>query len=197
MKNTNSMSQESLSQDEAKKVQDRIAANNIEEKKKNREEKMKQAQQQREALEKENREKTVKQQQERDEKYRKIMKEKEEKQRMEMLKKKMNKEKQAKKYAEEKARNEARKDDFLAPAPKPMEPPALKQNDSLQMKLQKQILLDKSFQKKKAESKNTYSFDMLHTDDSTDDESKPSQSRPAMPDWSKSKSFNHPNSMRF
>lgn len=159
--------------------------NNVEEKKKNREEKMKQAQQQREALEKENREKVLKQQQERDEKYRKIMKEKEEKQRMDALKKRLMKEKQAKKYAEEKAR----KDEFLAPAPKPIEQPALTKNDSLQMKLQKQILLEKSFQQKKAESKSTYSFDMLHTDDSTDDESKPSQSRPAFPEWSKSKYF--------
>lgn len=157
-----------------------------EEKKRNREEKMKQAQQQREALEKASREKVLKQQQEREEKYRKIMEEKEEKQRMEVLKKKLIKEKQAKKFAEERAR----KDEFLAPAPKPMDPPSLSKNDSLQIKLQKQILLEKSFQQKKAESKSTYSFEMLHTDDSTDDESKPSHSRPAVPEWSKSKEFN-------
>jgi inner centromere protein len=175
----NSLSQESL--DETKKGQQNNLNVMLEEKRKAREEKQRQAQILRENMEKEKRELAIKQQQERDEKYRKIMREKEEKQRMEAMKKKMLKEKQAKKFAEEKTK----KDEFLVP--KPLEAtPSFNKDDSLHLKMQKQLMKEKALQKKKAESKNTYSFDMLHTDDETDDESKSSSKRPPMPDWSKS-----------
>lgn len=178
----NSLSHESL--EETKKGQQNNLNALLEEKRKARDEKQRQAQILREAIEKEKREITIKQQQERDEKYRKIMKEKEEKQRMEAMKKKMLKEKQAKKFAEEKSK----KDEFVAP--KPVEAtPSFNKDDSLHLKLQKQLIKDKAMQQKKAESKNTYSFDMLHTDDETDDESKPSAKRPPMPEWSKSEYF--------
>lgn len=173
----NSLSQESL--DETRKNQSNTLTQLLEEKRKNREEKMRQAQLQREAIEKEKREQVLKLQQERDEKYRKIMREKEEKLRMEAMKKKILKEKQAKKYAEEKAKSE-----FVVP--KPVETPgALTKNDSLHKKLQKSILSTK----KKNESSNVYSFDMLNTDDETDDESRPSTKRPPIPEWSLSKIF--------
>lgn len=176
LKKMNSLSQESL--DDHKKQQ---AINQlIEERRKAREEKQRHALQAREALEKEKREQALRQQQERDEKYRKLMKEKEEKQRMEALKKNMKKEKQAKKFAEEKAR----KDEFAMP--RPVDPPALTKNDSLHLKMQKQLLLDRSLQHQKEEAKKVYGFDMLETDDSTDDESKPSKKRPEAPEWSKS-----------
>lgn len=171
-----SLSQESL---EDGRKQANAITNLLEEKRKAREEKQKQAQILREAIEKEKREQALKIQLERDEKYRKIMKEKEENLRMEALKKKIAKEKQAKKYAEEKA-----KTNFLVP--KPVDPPSSSKNDSLHLKMQKQLILDKSLQKKKEESKNNYDFDMLHTDDSTDDESRPSAKRPSPPEWSKS-----------
>lgn len=176
LKKMNSLSHESL--DAQKNLN---LGQLLEDKRKQREEKQRQAQVQREALEKDKRDFALKQQQERDDKYRKIMKEKEDKQRMEALKKKILKEKQAKKYAEERAK----KDEFIAP--KPVEPQSLTKNDSLHLKMQKQLLLDRSLQKKKEESKNTYDFDMLHTDDETDDESKPSKTRPPAPEWSKSK----------
>lgn len=179
LKKMNSMSQESL--DETKKLIQNNAMNQvIEEKRKQREEKQRQAQLQREALDKEKREQALKLQSERDEKYRKIMKDKEDKQRMEATKKKIQKENQAKKYAEERAK----KDEFVVP--KPVEP-YVNKDDSLHLKLQKQIIQEKSDKKKKEESKNIYNFDMLHTDDSTDDEGRPSQKRPAAPSWSKSK----------
>lgn len=178
LKKVNSLSAESL--EENKKSQQSLN-NLLEEKRKAREEKQRQALIQREAMEKEKREMAIKQQQEREEKYRKIMKEKEEKQRMEAMKKKMLKEKQAKKFAEEKSK----KDDFVAP--KPLEAtPSFNKDDSLHLKMQKQLMKEKALQQKKAESKNTYSFDMLHTDDDTDDESKPSAKRPPPPEWSKS-----------
>lgn len=178
-KKVNSLSQETL--DEAKKNQ------LLEEKRKAREEKQRQAQVAREAMEKEKRDQVLKLQMERDEKYRKIIKEKEEKQRMETLKKKMLKENQAKKYAEEKAK----KQEFM-PSPKPVDAQSSsKMNDSLLLKMQKQIILDKAALQMKAESKNTYSFDMLHTDDSTDDESTAKSKRPPQPEWSKSKKINN------
>jgi inner centromere protein len=164
--------------EETRKVQQ--AAQLLEEKRKAREEKQKQAQLQREALEKEKREQALKLQLERDEKHKKIMKEKEEKQRMEAMKKKLLKEKQAKKYAEEKMRKD--ENAFVKP-----DPPQ-SANDSLFLKMQKQILMEKEAEKKKLESKKVYDFDMLHTDDSTDDESKPSAKRPAVPSWSKKSS---------
>lgn len=176
-KKMNSLSQESL-EDQRKAVQ--ATAQIIEERRKAREEKQRQATQAREAMEKEKREQALRQQQERDEKYRKLMREKEEKQRMEALKKNMKKEKQAKKFAEEKAR----KDEFAVP--KPVDPPSLSKNDSLHLKMQKQLLLDRSLQHQKEEAKKVYGFDMLETDDSTDDESKPSKKRPEAPEWSKS-----------
>jgi inner centromere protein len=178
LKKMHSMSQESL--EESKKLLQNNAMNQLmEEKRKQREEKQRQAQLQREALEKEKRDQAMKLQMERDEKYRKIMKEKDDKQRMEALKKKLLKEKQAKKYAEERAK----RDEFVAP--KPVEP-YVNKDDSLHLKLQKQIIQEKAEKQKKEESKNIYNFEMLHTDDSTDDEARPSQKRPAAPSWSKS-----------
>lgn len=171
------MSQESL--EDTKKQLSINAANALEEKRKQREEKQRQAQLQREALEKEKRDQALKLQLEREEKYRKIIKEKEEKQRMEALKKKMLKEKQSKKYAEERAK----KDEFAVP--KPMD----SMNESLRLKLQKQIMIGKTEQQKKEESKNTYNFDMLHTDDETDDEARPTNKRPPAPKWSSSEFF--------
>lgn len=150
----------------------------MEEKRKLREEKMRQAQLQREANDKEKRDQMLKLQQERDEKYRKIMCEKEEKQRMEAMKKKLLKEKQAKKYAEEKAK----KDEFLVPKAVEPQTSALSKSDSMYKKLHKSIISTK----KKYDS-NVYSFDMLNTDDETDDESRPSAKRPPIPEWSLSK----------
>lgn len=182
MKNNKSLSQEAL--EDGKKVVAAPAAQSIEEKRKLREEKIRQAQLQREALEKETREKAIKMQQEREDKYRKVMKDKEEKQRMEALKKQLLKEKQAKKFAEEKAKKEK----FLMPKAV-AEPSAGNHDESLRLRMQKQMLLEKTAIQKKEDSKNTYSFDMLHTDDSTDDEEKPSKKRPPIPTWSKSKIF--------
>lgn len=184
----NSLSQESL--DEMKKNQQAILmAQLLEDKKKAREDKQKQAQLIREAMEKDKRDLALKQQMEREEKFNRIRKEKEEKQRMELLKKKIQKESQAKKYAEEKAKTEekAKKQDFLSP--KPVDSQTAKMNDSLHLKMQKQIMLEKTAQQRKAETKHTYNFDMLHTDDSTDDESRPSKKRPTQPDWSKSENY--------
>lgn len=162
------------------------SANQLEEKRRQREEKQKQVQLQREAIEKQKREQVLQQQREREEKFRKIMQEKEEAKRMEALKKKMHKENQEKKYAEEKAR----KDEFTLPK----EPQSASKDDSLYIKMQKQILLEKSMSQKKAQKvdKNHYSFEMLNTDDSTDDESHPSKKRPEPPQWSKSKFFCSP-----
>lgn len=171
-----SLSQESL--DDARKNHPNLFSQQLEDKRKQREEKMRQAQQLREAKEKEKREQMLKVQLERDEKHRNMMREKEEKIRMDALKKKILKEKQAKKYAEEKAK----KDEFAVP--KPVEQQAgCSKNDSLHKKLQKSILSTK----KKAEKGNVYSFDMLNTDDETDDESRPSSKRPPIPEWSLSK----------
>lgn len=179
-----SLSQESLEDASKQKLQQTTDMNRLlEEKRKVREEKQRQAQVQREAMEKERRDQALKIQMEREEKYRKIMKEKEEKQRLETLKKKALKEKQAKKYEEEKKK----KEEFVAPKPVSVaEPQSANKDDSLLLKLQKQKLMDKVAQQKKESSKNTYNFDMLHTDDSTDDESKPSKKRPSPPSWSKS-----------
>ncbi|KAL7041545.1 hypothetical protein ACKWTF_000815 [Chironomus riparius] len=173
-----SLSQES--NEDTRKNQAISINQQLEEKRKQREEKQKQVQLQREAIEKQKREQVMQQQRERDEKFRKIMQEKEEAKRMEAQKKKALKENQEKKYAEEKAR----KDDFALPK----EPQSASKDDSLYIKMQKQILMEKSMsQKKKVVDKNTYSFEMLQTDDSTDDESHPSKKRPDPPQWSKSK----------
>lgn len=171
--------------DDAKKYQPMYTQSQmLEEKRKVAEEKQRQAKLQREAIEKEKREQALKLQFERDERSRKILKEKEEKMRMDAQKKKMAKEKQAQKYAAEKAK----KPEFVTP--KPVEPKT-PLNSSLHLVLQKQILSEKTAQQKKEESQATYSFDMLHTDDSTDDESRPSKKRPPAPQWSRSKYF-HP-----
>jgi inner centromere protein len=178
MKKVTSMSHESL--EDPKKPTTSSAANAlIEEKRKMREEKMKQAQLQREALEKEKREQAIKAQFEREEKYRKIMKDKEDKQRMEAMKKKILKEKQAKKFAEEKARKEELS----------VTRPIGELNESLRLKLGKQKMADAITKQKKEESKSTYNFDMLHTDDETDDESRPVNSRPPAPEWSQRELF--------
>lgn len=181
-KKMHSLSQESLDDIVKHRQQQSDLNRQLEEKRKVREEKQRQAQLQREAIEKEKRDQAVKLQLEREEKYRKIMKEKEEKQRVEALKKKTLKDKQAKKFAEEKAK----KDEFVVPKPL-AENQSSNKDDSLLLKLQKQKLIDKAAQEKKDASKNHYDFDMLHTDDSTDDESRPSQKRPPPPTWSRSK----------
>ena len=62
------------------------------------------------------------------------------------------------------------------------------EKESLQKSMHKQQIQQKMIQQKKDEVKNAYNFDMLNTDDSTDDEAKPvSQKRPPPPLWSKSK----------
>lgn len=179
---TSSMSLES--QEELKKSQ---ALAQSEERRRQREEKQKQVQLQREALEKQKREQTIQQQRERDEKFKRIMQEKEEQKRIEAMKKKAIKENQERKFAEERARNE--------PGPsQPATPRSASKDDSLHVKMQKQMMLEKSREQKKAEvakkahDKNAYSFDMLNTDDSTDDESNLAKKRPEPPAWCKSKS---------
>jgi hypothetical protein len=152
-----------------------------EEKKRQREEKQRQVQLQREAIEKQKREQTLQSQREREEKFKKIMQEKEEQKRLEAIRKKMLKENQEKKYAEEKAR----KEEATTPVPKPDAFPSSSKDNSLLLKMQKQIILEKSA-KKKVQVKNVYSFDMLNTDDSTDDESNLARKRPEPPQWSKS-----------
>lgn len=53
--------------------------------------------------------------------------------------------------------------------------------------MHKQQIQQKIIQQTKEEVKNAYNFDILNTDDSTDDESKPvSAKRPPPPAWSKS-----------
>ncbi|KAG5674984.1 hypothetical protein PVAND_004926 [Polypedilum vanderplanki] len=154
-----------------------------EEKRKQREEKQQKAQLQREAIEKQKREQTLQQQREREEKFRKLMMEKEEQKRLEALKKKQLKENQERKYQEEKLK----KEEFLVPK----EPLSASKDNSLYIKMQKQIMIDKAAQQQQQQKKklqkdsNTYSFDMLNTDDSTDDESKPSKKRPDPPQWSR------------
>lgn len=152
----------------------------LEEKKRQREEKQRQVQLQREAIEKQKREQTLQAQRERDEKFRKIMQEKEEAKRLEAQKKKALKENQEKKYAEERARKEE-----CAAALK--EPQSASKDDSLYVKMQKQIIVEKAKSQSKKVDKNAYSFDMLNTEDETDDESCPSKKRPDPPQWSKSK----------
>lgn len=161
----------------------------IEERRRQREEKQRQVQLQREALEKHKREQTIQQQRERDEKFKRIMQEKEEQKRTEAMKKKAIKENQERKYAEERARK-----DEQGPS-KPVTPHGVNKDDSLQIKMQKQIMSEKSLHRehnkpetsKKHHDKNTYSFDMLNTDDSTDDEGNLAKKRPDPPSWSKSK----------
>lgn len=172
-----SLSQELV--DDSKKLNSIAASAQLEEKRKIREDKMRQAHLQREALEKDKRDQALKLQMEREEKYRKMMKEKEDKLRMEALKKKVLKEKQAKKFAEERAK----KEEFVVPKPVDL------LNESLHLKLQKQIMHQKKDQQKKEELKNTYCFDMLNTDDETDDESRPGTKRPPVPKWSQSEFF--------
>lgn len=164
---TKSLSQESL--DDVRKKNPLLDAK--EERRRNLEEKQKLAKQHRENLEKEKREQAERLQREREEKLRKMKADREEKLKMEQMKKKLLKEKQEKKYAEEKERAAAAKD------------------TSLIVKMQKQIIRDKNEAEKRELNKNTYHFDMLLTDDSTDDESKPSAKRPPLPSWTQSKYF--------
>lgn len=175
---TKSLSQESL--DDLKKTNSINVM--LEEKRKQREEKQKMAQIHREQLDKEKREQAQKVAREREDRFKKLMQEKEERLRMEALKKKILKEKQEKKYAE------VKKDEFAIPKPVEQSERGVNLNDSLHLKLQKQLLMDKTEQQRRAEAKNTYSFDSLETDDSTDDESRPSKKRPPPPEWCNSKS---------
>lgn len=177
-------SQKSLSQESLNDVKKMASSTNLlEEKRRMREEKQKQAQMQREQLEKERRELALKQTQEREERFKKTMQEKEEKHRQEQLKKKMLKEKQEKRLAEERLRKEE-----LLVAKMAIEQPTperLAHNNSLHLKLQRQMMMEKAEKNKKTVDPNEYGFDMLHTDDSTDDESRPSVKRPPPPEWSK------------
>lgn len=160
----------------------------IEEKKRQREEKQRQVQLQRELLEKHKREQTIQQQRERDEKFKRIMQEKEDQKRNDAMKKRAIKENQERKYAEERARKDE-------PGPsKPTTPHSVSKDSSMQIKMQKQMLLEKSLLReqkkpeipKKPHNKNAYSFDMLNTDDSTDEEGSMAKKRPDPPAWSKS-----------
>lgn len=187
-----SMSHEN--QEDLRKIQTQAQ---LEEKRRQREEKQKQVQLQRELLEKQKREQTLQQQREREEKFRKNMYEKEEQKRLEAMKKKAIKENQEKKFAEEKARM---LEMAAALNSKPLEiPQSASKDDSLHIKMQKQMMAEKTQAlqhqqmkveaQKKAVDKNAYSFDMLHTDDSTDDEDTVSKKRPDPPAWSKSEIF--------
>lgn len=155
-----------------------LSQESLDDLKKQRDEKQKMAQMHRDQLDKEKREQALKLVKERDERHKKIMQEKEDKARMEALRKKLMKEKQERKFAE------AKKDEFMKPKAVDQ---SVNLNDSLHLKLQKQLLIDKTEQQRRAEAKNTYSFDSLDTDDSTDDESRPSKKRPPPPTWCNSK----------
>ncbi|CAO1325447.1 unnamed protein product [Diamesa serratosioi] len=174
---TKSLSQESL--DDLKKTNSINVL--LEEKRKQREEKQKMALIHREQLDKEKREQAQKVAKEREDRFKKLMQEKEERLRMEALKKKIMKEKQEKKFAE------VKKDEFAIPKPVDQSERGVNLNDSLHLKLQKQLLLDKTEQQRRAEAKHIYTFDSLDTDDSTDDESRPSKKRAPPPDWSNKK----------
>lgn len=173
-----SMSNEN--QEDLKKFQCSVQ---LEEKRRQREEKQRQVQLQREAIEKQKREQTLLAQKEREEKFKKIMQEKEEQKRLEAQKKKLLKEQQEKKFAEERARKEEAVAVSNAKA-------STSKDDSLHNKMQKQILAEKHHALKKADSHkkvkehSAYNFDMLYTDDSTDDEARPSKKRPPPPAWS-------------
>lgn len=64
------------------------------------------------------------------------------------------------------------------------------QQHKLQMQMhQQRLLLQQQQQMQQTKFKQPvtlYNFDLLETDDSTDDESKPSSKRPPVPSWSKS-----------
>lgn len=187
-KKAGSISQDTLDAESKKPTGQVIALSHqqlLEEKKKAREEKQRLAQLQREAIEKEKREVALRLQLEREEKHRKALREKEERLRIEAHKKKLKKEQQTVKKFIEKERQEdeakaARDNDVHLNATAQM-------NDSLLVKLQKQKVEAHKQKMKNEENKNTYSFDMLQTDDSTDDEAQPSAKRPPPPSWSKSK----------
>jgi hypothetical protein len=169
MPTTKSLSQEALNQDDRKKA---MLLETKEERKRINDEKQRLAKLQREQLENQKREQAEKKLREAEEKQKKIQAERNERLKLEALKKKQLKEKQEKKYAEE------RKKEEIGSAQK---------DTSLYIRMQKQMIQEKIEAEKREQLKNSYHFDMLQTDDSTDDESKPADKRPPPPSWSSSK----------
>ncbi|TDG47688.1 hypothetical protein AWZ03_005832 [Drosophila navojoa] len=142
-----------------------------EERKKQREQKHLQAAQLREAKERERAERMAKLAKEREEKRLKKQQEKllEERKRMEMeeLQRKLNQQEEAERLKKAKAKEQER--EMLA-----------------QMKLQQQLQSAKAKKMMPPPPKSKYTFEMLHEDDSTDDEGKVSYKRPPVPTWSRS-----------
>ncbi|KRG04180.1 uncharacterized protein Dmoj_GI19498, isoform B [Drosophila mojavensis] len=142
-----------------------------EERKKQREQKHLQAAQLREAKERERAERMAKLAKEREEKRLKKQQEKllEERKRMEMeeLQRKLNQQEEAERLKKAKAKEQER--ELLA-----------------QMKLQQQLQSAKAKKMMPPPPKSKYTFEMLHEDDSTDDEGKVSYKRPPVPTWSRS-----------
>lgn len=142
----------------------------IAEKKKTREEKQRLAQMQREQIEKERRERTKLQQKEKEDKHRKMLQEKEDRKREQMSQKKLEDALRNQKIMEQKRRELAEKE--------AIEAAKAKHNESLQRKvLQKQHIKS---------NKSKHDFDVLDTDDSTDDEGKMNKNQAPPPIWSKS-----------
>lgn len=140
----------------------------IAEKKKTREEKQRLAQMHREQIEKERRERTKLQQKEKEDKHRKLLQEKEERKRELMSQKKLEDHMRNQKIMELKRRELAEKE--------ALEAAKAKQNESLQRKV---------LQKQHNKHKTKHEFDVLDTDDSTDDEGKMNKNRTPPPVWSK------------
>lgn len=191
LKKAGSVSQESLETEKAK-INGMITALShqqaLDEKKRQRDEKQKAAALQRELIEKEKRENALRLQLEREEKVRKNLKEKEDRLRLEALKKKAKKENQLKKLNEE-HNQEKLKDREVYEGNQTAQLNATSSNplnNSLLVKMQKQKMDEQRRLAERELLKNTYCFDMLHTDDSTDDEGTQKPHRPPPPNWSRS-----------
>lgn len=140
----------------------------IAEKKKTRDEKQRLAQLTREQIEKERRERVKLQQKEKEEKHRKLLQEKEDRKRAEMTQKKLDEHIRNQKIMEQKRRELAERE--------ALEAAKTKQNESLQRKV---------LQKQHNKHLTKHEFDVLDTDDSTDDEGKMNKNRGPPPIWSK------------
>ncbi|XP_023162588.2 scaffold attachment factor B2 isoform X1 [Drosophila hydei] len=172
LKSTNSGSSKTLTRensgDDFRKGLHQLA----EERKKQREQKHLQAAQLREAKERERAERMAKLAKEREEKRLKKQQEKEkleERKRLEMeeLQRKLCQQEEIERLKKAKAKEQER--ELLQ-----------------QMKLQQQMQSAKSKKMMPPPPKSKYTFEMLHEDDSTDDEGKVSYKRPPVPTWSRS-----------
>lgn len=173
LKSTNSGSSKTLTRensgDDFRKGLHQLA----EERKKQREQKHLQAAQLREAKERERAERMAKLAKEREEKRLKKQQEKEkleERKRLEMeeLQRKLCQQEEIERLKKAKAKEQER--ELLQ-----------------QMKLQQQMQSAKSKKMMPPPPKSKYTFEMLHEDDSTDDEGKVSYKRPPVPTWSRCK----------